>query len=317
MTSESAPVFIAGDGRSGTTLLSLIMDANPDLAVGPELHFRGPPDLGPYILELAGLRQRLSEAAWEELRKDPVTYPGFHFVNRCHRFGVEPAQLAGFVRGALEEGSALRTFSERGMLVDRMGEAMRLAKGARRWGIKVMRDLIIADQYFAVWPKAQFIHMVRDGRDVAASQTVDHASWGYAEIEAAAAGWVRLLEKGEQLRETGPIMEIRYEDLVQDPRAVCKEICGFLDVRFHEDMLRHQAVDHALFDHPYDHPSIDSARQPVNTSAVGRFRRDLSRDQIAVFEAVAREHLLRRGYGLTLSEAGRHPAAPAPDGWRA
>ena len=35
----SAPVFIVGCGRSGTTLLRLMLNAHPDLAIPHESHF--------------------------------------------------------------------------------------------------------------------------------------------------------------------------------------------------------------------------------------------------------------------------------------
>jgi Sulfotransferase family len=52
---QSAPIFVGGDGRSGTTLLSLILDSNSELVVGPELHFRGPANLGASCVEACDL----------------------------------------------------------------------------------------------------------------------------------------------------------------------------------------------------------------------------------------------------------------------
>lgn len=47
---STSPVLLGGENRSGTTLLSVVLDSHADLVVGPEIDFLEPPDLGPHIL---------------------------------------------------------------------------------------------------------------------------------------------------------------------------------------------------------------------------------------------------------------------------
>ena len=51
------PIFIGGDGRSGTTLLNVILDSHPTLSVAPEYHFNGGSDLGATALQAVRIKQ--------------------------------------------------------------------------------------------------------------------------------------------------------------------------------------------------------------------------------------------------------------------
>ena len=293
---ESAPILIGGEGRSGTTLLSLMLDAHPDIACGPELHFRGPTDLGPYVLDLLDRRLVLDENGWEALRRDPDSYPGFHFVNRCHRCGIDPRTLRALVAVAQSTtGGDLESFRDRACLIEAIGDRMLGSQSASRWGIKVMTDLRIIDQYLNCWPEAVVVHIVRDGRDVAASQLRDHQGWGYDDIRTAAERWTRMVALVDAAPERR-IVEIRYEDLVREPRASLAILLDRLELVWDGACGRHECQDHALFRHPYRHPSIDAVRRPREEAAIGRWRRELAPAQVDEWMQIAGPALRSRGY---------------------
>jgi Sulfotransferase family len=298
-----APILIAGDGRSGTTLLSLVLDSNPGLCVGPELHFRGPENLGPYILDMLDLRDATpDDDQWFALRKDPELYNGVHFVNRCDRFGVSSAELRGRVVATMREcASELSLFEDRCELIKRLGAYRLQQTGASSWGFKIMRDIRVAKWYSGVWPAARYVFIVRDGRDVAASQLIEHSGWGYAEAEAAAQGWVDLIQWAKVAAESYPIHILRYESLIASPREALTRLCEFLAVEFDEAMMSHASQSHTLYDNPHAHPSIGSVTRPLNDSSVGRYRRDLSIEQIRAFEAIAGEVLTEFAYEVGAS----------------
>lgn len=295
---RQSPIFIGGDGRSGTTLLSVVLDSHHSLAIGPELHFRGPENLGPYILACLDLRDRIeSEEEWRQLKKNSDLNAGINFINRCHRFGIDSHVLRKMIcSAAAKRKSSLDTFQDRCHLVDELGQYSRRQKRARRWGIKIMRDLKIAHVYASVWPQAQFIHIIRDGRDVAASQMLEHGTWGYGDIEGAAQGWVDVVEKSRKSLQGLTYIEIRYEDLVMNTRDTLAAVLKFLRVPWCDAVMRHAEVNHSLFQHPYDHPSIDTVRMPINPASIGRFRLDLSAGQIDAFHQIAGDYLREFGY---------------------
>jgi hypothetical protein len=296
---DGGPIFIGGEGRSGTTLLAMMLDSHPELAIGPELHFRGPVNLGPYVLDCIARREAAASIeGWMRLKDESELYNGVHFVNRCHRFGVDHSALRSLIEQVRADlgGDDLETFEARCRLVDAIGSMVCRETGARRWGIKIMRDLRIADQYARAWPGAQFVHLVRDGRDVAASQLRDHATWGYDDIDQAAERWVDLIRRARQAGATLPVHEVRYEDIVIDPEPHLRSLLAALGVSWSDSVLRHEQADHALFRHPYDHPSLQAVRRPVTAEAVGRYARDLAAGDIARFESVASETLRSLNY---------------------
>ncbi|SFH81323.1 Sulfotransferase family protein [Tindallia magadiensis] len=260
------------------------------MAVGPELHFRGPENLGSYILECIDLWNAL-DGDYQELKKDKHYKNAVNFIIRSIRYGIDIHVLRDMIQ-TLKTNSVtnLESFKERTLLINCMGNYHLENTKAKRWGIKIMKDIKIANKYLEIWPKAQFIHIVRDGRDVAASQMCDHSSWGYKNIEDAANGWVDLIKKA-RINTNGQMLEIRYEDLINKPENSIEKILSFLSLDWEGSLLEHQRFSHSLYKNAYNHPSIDTVVKPMNNSAIGRYMRDLCVKDQEKFFALAYELL--------------------------
>ena len=302
----SDPVLIGGDNRSGTTLTSVVLDSHPDLVVGPELDFVEPENLGPHIvaacdLLLAGdprVQGRGVETA------DPAWAFGAQFVKQCHRFGVAYADVRDLVQGVVDRlGTDVVDFDERCHVLDAVGEFRRRQTGAARWGIKVQRQIARVDDFARMFPAAHFVHVVRDGRDVAASNITGGQEWAYQSVSAAAAGWLSVVAHPHTVAPPGRYVEMRYEDLVGMPRETLRGIVEFLGIRWDDALLRHAELPHTLFDNPYDHPSAQPAAQALSAAKVGRYRSELTEEQIAEFERLAGHDLQRLGYPLVTADA--------------
>lgn len=93
---------------------------------------------------------------------------------------------------------------------------------------------------FEQWPNAKFIHIIRDGRDVAASMIkLGWAGNGYVAGEA----WRNSIEEWQRLERIVPEsqrIQVSFEDFVRTPRIELRRICSFLGVEFAEEMLRHR-----------------------------------------------------------------------------
>ena len=88
-------------------------------------------------------------------------------------------------------------------------------------------------------PEARFIHLIRDGRDVALSQTARAINEQPPPAEQAAR-WVKRINKSrEQAEKLGGerYIEARYEDLVRDPEPVLRRVCEFVELDWDERML--------------------------------------------------------------------------------
>lgn len=297
----SDPILIGGDNRSGTTLTSVVLDSHSDLVVGPELDFTEPRDLGPHIVQscellLAG-DPRVQGSGVQT--NDPDWYFGVQFVKQCHRFGVAFQDLRDVVVGVIQEvGTEIVEFDDRCHVLHAVGELRRRQTGAKRWGIKVQRQIHRVDDLARLFPRAHFIHVVRDGRDVAASNITGGQEWAYKTVEEAAAGWLGIVERSHSVAPPDRYLEMRYEDLVGDPAKTLRRVVEFIGTRWDDALLRHAELPHTLFDNPYNHPSAANTARALYNAKVGRHRTELTADQIARFEALAGHELTRLGYPL-------------------
>ena len=300
-TFSGDPIFIGGDGRSGTTLLSVILDSHPSLVVGPELHFGGPENLGRHVLECCELLIAEDPRTFGKgLKEHPEFKRGVQFAKRCHRFGVHFDELHRLIREQMAvTQNNLAKFEDRCALINAIGEFARRETETTRWGMKIMRDVAKLHRYGELWPKAQFVHIIRDGRDVAASQMLEHGTWGYGDIKVAAKKWADLISKARKLAKPNQMMEVKYEDLVLDSERTIRRLLDFLGVCWDDSVLQHSRIDHSLFANPYHHPSIATVVNPINALAVGRYRRDLTAEQITSFNRIAGETLAEFGYDLS------------------
>src|SRR5262249_20126789 len=116
------------------------------------------------------------------------------------------------------------------------------AEGKVRWGDKSPPYIEILPELSKMYPDSRFIHLIRDGRDVAKSfQTT---GWVRPWIYANAAEWVRALDyhwrwQRSEIRDR--ILEVRYEKLVLETEATLREICRFIGEEFEPQMLSWQS----------------------------------------------------------------------------
>ena len=287
----SSPIFIGGDGRSGTTLLSVILNAHPELSVGPELHFSGPKNLGMYVRDCASLLLNNDNRAFGKgLKSNPELKLGVQFVKRGHRMGIEFDEMIKLVDNLTSKYS-LESFDERCLLIDSIGKHICKKFNTSRWGIKIMREIKKCQNYSLIWPSAQFIHIIRDGRDVAASQMTDHGRWGYEDLLTAAKSWKELILDTRKNSKHLSYLEIRYEDLVFNTKSTLDTVCEFLGCGFDNSMLNHEISKNPIFENPYNHPSAKQIIKPISDSAIGRYKKDLTKEQIISFNEEASDLL--------------------------
>jgi hypothetical protein len=268
--------FVVGCGRSGTTLVRAMIDGHPEVAVPPESHFivgLAPKDGG---FDPNGFAARLAA--------DP-------------RFG-----LWGFDREALAEtiaGSGTYPDAVRSVFA-----AWAAREGKPRYADKTPGYVLHIATLARLFPEAVFVHLIRDGRDVAAS----FLELGWADsIEHAALHWrlrVRRGRRAGRALRAGRYHELRYEDLVREPEPALRELCEVIGVPFAREMLDHGRRAPAVVrttNHPDYHRHL---AEPV-TADLRDWRRDLDGEAVARFELIAGRLLSELGY----ERAGGRPPA--------
>jgi hypothetical protein len=181
----------------------------------------------------------------------------------------------------------------------------------------------------ALLPESHFIHLVRDGRDVCLSAR--DAPWSVARhwfpygrsTETLAAQWRRDILMCRRLSVTARnFLELRYEDLVADPTGELERICRFVALPYDEAMMNyHERAEErmlgptriaivGLLDEGERWPrggepgpewdGISRLQgEPIDARQAGRWRREMSEEDIEAFEAVGGDVLARYGYELT------------------
>lgn len=272
MSSPEAPVFVIGCPRSGTTLLYHML-----VSGGAFANYRAETHLFDEILPAVGpLHRRRSR---ERLLARWLASPRFAAS------GLDARDFAARVRAECRSaGDFLRLF---------LGAVAR-AQGVRRWAeCTPAHALHLRDIRQAV-PHAQFVHIIRDGRDVALSLArlgwVRPLPWDRARpVEVAAWTWEWHVHRARAAAASlgAAYCEVRYEALVEQPATVLRELGGFLGERLELERIRAAGV--GSVSRPNTAFGSDAA------SPVGRWRHLLDEDQLAAVEA---------GIGRTLDGLG-------------
>ncbi len=265
------PVVVLGVSRSGTTLLEEMLDSHSELAIPTESYF------------IPQLWNRHSRRFFVDAFLDDLTR-----LARVREWGVTPED----VRRRLPPAPTLAE------AIQAIYRSYADSQGKSRFGDKTpsyMQSLPLLDRVF---PGAQYIHLVRDGRDASLSfmEMRRRPSFNPARprgIAAFASQWRLEVEGAAEFgRRVGSSrnIELRYEDLALEPELELLRVCDFLQLDFEADMLEyHEEVDEtALEDHPLlAKPPIPGAR---------RWKEELDPKTTELFEAIAGRALSGLGY---------------------
>jgi hypothetical protein len=249
------PFFVVGYPRSGTTLLRFMLASHPRLFIPDETGFI--PFLG------VPADRPLSR---HEVRR--VTHRIAHLNREWQDVVAEPPAL----EGTLVEPRL-------GELIDALFRRRMRGTAAVRWGDKTPLYVLHIPTLAAIFPTARFIHLVRDGRDVAASAI---AKWGrrfpqrlYLDGTYVLLRWAQAVRRGRAAARQvggGRCLEIRYEDLVRNTEASLQCVCDVLGEELHPEMLAHERLARRVV---ADGGHVE-VREPTSPARVGRWRAELS-----------------------------------------
>jgi LPS sulfotransferase NodH len=282
------PIIIVGCARSGTTLLQAMVHSHPRLAMPPENRFVMP--VYRDRIEFGDLRRpenRNAVAKFITRKRTKFGDLGVSAADVRRRVHEVPPTIGSMV------GAVLELYAER---FDK-----------QRWGDKRPNYIQDLDVVLELFPDAQIVHMIRDGRDCVAS--LKRMPWWTFGYPASVYKWADAIDTGLRAREElrpDQYHEVRYEDLVADPRTHLKALCDFLDEEFNEAMLEHHRESEKKV--PEYKDWHEKVHEPVTQSAVQRWQSDLDDQEIRLFERVAARQLEGVGYTPSLSRLQRRPS---------
>jgi hypothetical protein len=269
--SGAAPVVVLGVSRSGTTLLKEMLDRHSELAIPSESYFipqlrarhGATPDRDAILADLGRLaRVREWGVTADEVRRRLPADPSFAEVIQA----------------------VYRVYAD--------------SRGKGRFGDKTPSYMQHLDLLESVFPGAQYVHIVRDGRDAALSflgmRRRPRFNWarprGLGDFACQWAFQVRAARRFGSTIARGRYLELRYEDLVAEPERSLAAVCSFLELPFEPAMLEyHRVVDTSRLE---DHPRL--AQPP--SAGVRDWTAQMAPRDVERFEAIAGGLLVDLGY---------------------
>jgi hypothetical protein len=231
---ERPLIFVGGTGRSGTHVISRLLGRHPSLADVPiesRFHCHGPkgfPDLLAGRVPVSDFLWKLREFWWHRVRKEDLEPRGLYNVCTRRRFD-EAGAVFEEAYEADPQGACRRLFEDLLYPVaDELGRT-----GLVEMSSHNVREAPMLEKLF---PHARFIHVFRDGRDVASSITTK--TWGPDRISGAIDWWaerMRAIDAGVSGDGAAPdrFHTVLLDDLVERDReetyARLVDFCGIDD----------------------------------------------------------------------------------------
>ncbi|MFN0178735.1 MAG: sulfotransferase family protein [Gemmatimonadales bacterium] len=277
MNQSPPPFFVVGFQRSGTTLLRVMLNAHPKVAIP---------------LDVTGMWWRFEQQLdrFGDLTQDVARRALVAAVldePRIKLWGI-PLAVEGVLRHWTAPGypGAIAAFY--------LEYAAHYGKTT--WGDKDpgnTKRIDVLDRWF---PGCRLIHIVRDGRGACLSHLSQ--SFGHDDLMACAEAW---REEVWWVRRMGHLLgasryhELKYEDLVTNPREVLGAVCGFLGIDYSEQMLSYpESIDESVpAEKRHIWPLIGQSPQAKNAL---KWREEMPAGVQVCFEKRAGEALVEFGY---------------------
>ena len=301
-TTENLPFdqracFIAGQAKSGTTLLAALLDGHPELLVLPQETAYFPTVLRKYrdrgrraqfdYLTRESFSRVLfgGEPKWRE--HEYADFPQQKFLETFQRIAFDPANADRDLL-ALMAGSYAATFD----IPD---------DEIKRWIEKTPANRNHVDEIFARFPQAKLLVTLRDPRAILATQIALEKTRQTKRFSVyyVIAHW-RVAAKLARRVRCGdvPGLLIQFEQLVNKPAAIMKNVCGYLEIEFDPEIV----LVPTKIGQPWGgNSAAQIAFSEVNAEPASRWEQELSDDEIGWVEWHCRDLMPEFGYESRLT----------------
>jgi len=281
-----APVFVVGSPRSGTTLLYDMLLSSGHFAV--------------YLTEsnvFSVLAQRFGDLSLVANRRKLLRV---WLASKLYRASGLQAQL--IEKRILEDCSSYGDFLRITM------EEIARSQNLPRWAENTPEHILYLPVIKAAIPNALVVHMIRDGRAVALSldrrpdRGIQGLPWDrQRNLMVQALYWEWIVRRGRgNLEQLGhDYIEIKFEDLVGNPREVLSRLGDFISCELDYDRI--QKIGYGSVAKP--NTSFKQESQDACFDPVSRWRKAYSPEELATVEGLVGDYLKELGYPLLTSPA--------------
>lgn len=283
--SELPMVFILSKGRSGTTLLQTMLDSHPEIVAPLESRFIA------HFYHKYGRRTH-----WTKVQKDEFIGDVLSEMKIAYFWELDVSCLT-------ERIHQLPECTSYGALCKQV-----YASRTSPFQKEAPRVIIDKNPIYSVlipiirkvYPEARFIQVVRDYRANVSSYAKFQPN---KSIRNLGYKWNLYNAKIEKFKKSHPnkFYSMRYEDLVEQPERIMKEILNFLNIPFHPAVLHYQKDMEASYQGYLDRAPSDKIREirkqatqqvhgnltkPLDVGLIHSWKKKLSREQVSVLDEI-------------------------------
>lgn len=287
------PIFVIGNPRSGTTLLRLMLTCHSNICVPPESGW------------LIHLYSKYRQSTWSTNQLEAFV-DDLLAVPKTETWRLDKCHVLKYL-----QKSCPRTYTEVATLVYQYYIDQN-QPGKNRFGDKnnfYIRHIQIIK---TIYPDALFLHIIRDGRDVACSyRGISQKKEKYTpnlpkDICSIAYEWTKNEQRIQRdLQNINPVQvhHVRYEELALYPQDVLQNICNFIDEPYEEGMLTFDKANRENFLEPDLYMGWKRlTKQPLTPTRVGRWKQELAQGEQFLFHTIAGKQLKDYQYVLDQQE---------------
>lgn len=285
---KHSPVFVMGCHRSGTNLLYDMLLSSGGFAI-----YRG--SLPIYKILIPRFGSMETRANREKILAMWLRSKGFR------RTGLAPEQLSARILHECRTGGDFIR-----VVMDSVANSQNLS----RWAVYDPDNVLHVARVKRDIPNALFVHIIRDGRDIALSLKkmggFTPLPWDRSQtnsLVATALYWEWMVRHGRAAGRRFPAdyIEIRYEDLITNPRETLYKLGSFIDHDLDYDKIQRAGLGRLS----ETNSSFREEESKEEINPLGRWKKRLSAASVAAIEGTVGACLEENGYQLSLPAAER------------
>lgn len=284
MPYETQTLFICGHRKCGTTMFLNLFDSHPELSVFPQdatvLYAYSPKWLTDEYSDL-DRRKRLEQVV--------CNFFAENLSKECKTSGFNQDQFSQNFQSKIESVS----LTDIGAIINAMLEAYSGVEGNSNVRWRVLKETsieLMATELLEIFPNSKFIQLLRDPRDNygALKSGVDSHYGHFGEDEHMILSSLIYRARLGMMYARANIKRfgaeqyrvVRFEDLIQDNKNILGELCNFLDINFHNNLLIPTVLGQPTRGNNFDQLDFST----ISDRNIGRWKQRISEEEAAIIE---------------------------------